>query len=209
MRFFRKSAFLAILVLLLAAAQPEPLLPWLGAVLVESQTPRPADLIVVLGGDFWGSRVLTAANLAVAGYAPAVLISGRPYLSGHRWVPEGEMAILFLVQRGYPRELFRSFAHQANSTVGEIAVLVPELRRLRVRRALVVTSNYHSRRAGVLLRSLAPDFEVIVIAAPEKGFEPGAWWKTTDGRQIFFGEWVRLIWNLGVAQWPYRVRMLF
>jgi hypothetical protein len=75
-----------------------------GDFLVCSDTPQPADLILVLGGDFWGPRVLKGADLAVKGYAPFVLICGPPY---HRDRSEAEFAIDFLTAKGYPRRLFR------------------------------------------------------------------------------------------------------
>ncbi len=34
----------------------------LGSCLIDSEAPRPADLILVLGGDFWGARVVKAAE---------------------------------------------------------------------------------------------------------------------------------------------------
>ena len=51
----------------------------LGEFLIRNDRPEAADLVVVLGGDFWGNRVLTGAELIKKGYASAALISGPPY----------------------------------------------------------------------------------------------------------------------------------
>jgi hypothetical protein len=45
----------------------KPVLSNLGDDLVTSPAPQPADLILVLGGDFWGPRVLRAADLGAQG----------------------------------------------------------------------------------------------------------------------------------------------
>ena len=60
----------------------QPTLSFLGRYLVYSLPPQSADIILVLAGDFYGPRVLKAAELAKQGYAPVVLISGGPYQRG-------------------------------------------------------------------------------------------------------------------------------
>src|SRR5258708_21245133 len=76
----------------------------LGEFLLEADQPERSDAILVLGGDFWGARVLKGAELGIQGFAPRVLISGPPY----RNRPQSELAIEFLVQKGYPKALFVS-----------------------------------------------------------------------------------------------------
>src|SRR5579871_80899 len=115
----------ACLLLLLLAANWESVLNFGGDYLVCSQPPRQADIILVLGGDFFGPRVVTAADLAVQGYAPLVLISGP----SHNGQPEGELAIRFLESKGYPARLFDLFGHHARSTIAEAKALRPELAR--------------------------------------------------------------------------------
>ena len=114
----------------------------LGDFLIDSQPPERADLILVLGGDFWGPRVVKGAELGLQGFAPRVMISG-PFYQGR---PEGDLAIEFLVQKGYPRELFVSFAHYAASTIDEADAVAPELRRRGIRNVILVTRGSHSRR---------------------------------------------------------------
>ena len=87
---------------LLAVFVALKVLPQAGNFLVCSETPQKADLILVIGGDFYGPRVLKGADLAVQGYAPLVLISGPPYGPGQ---PEGEFAVKFLATKGRPPDL--------------------------------------------------------------------------------------------------------
>jgi hypothetical protein len=48
---------------------------------------------------------------------------------------------------------------------------------------LIVTSRFHTRRAGYIWRNqFGHDFEIVTIAAREDPFDPNAWWR--KGRQI-------------------------
>ena len=56
--------------------------PFLGNYLVCNPPPQHADLILVLGGNFYGPRVFKGADLAAQGYAPVALLAER---SAVRW----------------------------------------------------------------------------------------------------------------------------
>jgi uncharacterized SAM-binding protein YcdF (DUF218 family) len=177
----------------------------LGSFLVDSQPPQRADLILVLGGDFWGPRVLVGAELARLRYAPIALISGPPY----RDRPEGELAVEFLVRKGYPRELFQVFGHHAGSTIDEANALRSELARRHVRRVLLVTSAHHSRRATIVLTLLCPGVRFISIPAPDPHYHIDQWWNDDSSRQLFFSEWNKILGSVLVAYPTYLVSRLF
>lgn len=167
----------------------------LGSSVIDSQPPRPADLILVLGGDFWGARVVKAADLGTLGYAPTVLISGPPY----RGRPEGELAVDFLVKRGFRREMFAVFGHTAASTIGEALALRGELARRGVKHVILVTSNYHSRRAAIVFRLFCPGIRFISVPAPDSHYYAEGWWKSGASREIFFSEWTKTLGTLTIA----------
>jgi uncharacterized SAM-binding protein YcdF (DUF218 family) len=156
-----------------------------GSFLVCSDRPQPADLILVIGGDFWGPRVLKGADLAVQGYAPFVLICGPPY---QRDRSEAEFAIDFLTAKGYPRELFQAFGHHAGSTVAEAIVVGSELRRRKVHRVILVTASYHSRRADIVFRLFCPGVHFISVPAPDPHYDPEHWRTDPESRRLFFSE---------------------
>jgi uncharacterized SAM-binding protein YcdF (DUF218 family) len=191
-RFFRFGILLVSTITFLLLSR-SIWLPWIGEWLVTSDTPEPADLIVVLGGDFWGHRVVEGADLGLQGYAAHVMISGPDYRSNGVLVPEGEMATRFLTDKGYPRSLFCTFSHHAASTIEEARALAPELKRLKVKRVLIVTSNYHSRRASLVFHAILPFSEVRVIGAPEDYFQPESWWKTAASRKLVRSEWRKIL----------------
>ncbi len=164
----------------------------LGGFLVRSQEPFQADMVVVLAGDDSGNRILTAARLVEEGYAAKILVSGTSCCYGRQ---ESDLAIEFATRRGRPAAWFFSFPIRGHSTVAEAGEIVPELNRLRVRRFIIVTSNYHTRRAAGIYARLVPRDRFRVVAAPDWAFRPEDWWRSRDGRKQCFLEWSKTLAN--------------
>ncbi len=177
-----------------------PLLTEMAKLLMLSDAPEPADLVLILGGDFWGPRAVKGAELGARGYAPRVLISGPPYANPSISGPESELSIRFLVEKGYPRELFLGFPNSTKSTVDEAIAVCPELRRLGARKVLIVTSAYHSRRANLALRLFCPDVKFRSVGAADSQFQAEGWWKIPAYRAVFFSEWTKIA---GTILWSY------
>src|SRR5436190_5405364 len=70
----------------------------LGNYLVQAGPPQKADAALVLAGDGWGLRILTAAQLVRDGFVPKVLVSGPDGAYGNN---ECDLAIPFAVKHGY------------------------------------------------------------------------------------------------------------
>ncbi len=166
----------------------QPTLSFLGRYLVYSLPPQSADIILVLAGDFYGPRVFKAAELAKQGYAPVVLISGGPYQRG----TEGDYAIAFLATHGYSTHLFESFGHNARSTIEEAIALRGELRRRHVKRVILVTSDFHSRRSAIVFRLFCPGIDFISVPGPEPKFHADRWWMDDHSRALFYSEWTKI-----------------
>ena len=162
----------------------------LGGYLVHADEPFRADIAVVPGGDSFGHRILKGADMVRQGFTGRVLVSGPDGQYGYN---EAELAIPFAVRHGNPSSWFIAAPHKSRSTREEAQAIVPELRRLSVRRCLLVTSNYHTRRAGRLFRSAAPEIEFRVIAARDEFFDPDNWWHTREARKVFVLEWLKTI----------------
>ncbi len=201
------AGFVALTLSLIAGwAGRKAILARVGYSLICSQTPRRADLILVLGGEFYGPRVFTAADLAMGGYAPLVLISGPPYQNGR---PEGEFAIEYLAAHGYPRKLFAVFGHTAHSTVDEAIALAPELRRRRVKRVILVTNAYHSRRADIVIRLFCGGgIQFISVPAPDSFYSPERWWDDPGSRKLFVSEWRKILGSVFLAYPEYLLSAL-
>jgi uncharacterized SAM-binding protein YcdF (DUF218 family) len=198
-RFFRLGGIILLSLLVATAINYPFTLTWLAKFLVLSEPPEQADLVLILGGDFWGSRALMGAELGARGYAPKVLISGPPYVDR----PESELSIDFLVTKGYRREMFLSFPIAVKSTTDEAIAVCPELNRLGAKKVLLVTSSYHSRRANIVFRLFCPSVGYRSVAARDDQFEVENWWKTERFRRIFLSEWEKLF---GTLLWKYPQR---
>lgn len=152
----------------------------MGQALVNDGPPQKADVIVVLGGDWRGHRILTAARLAREGYAPTVFVGGAANFFGHH---ESELATTFAVEHGYPREAFVAYSYPALATLDEVAHDADELRKRGVHKLLVVTNPWHTARAMRIFHSVAPDLEAHAVACDDRNWNNGHWWETREGRK--------------------------
>ncbi len=165
---------------------------WTGSLLVNDGPPRKADLIVVIGGDYTGSRILTAAKLVGQGYAPRILVSGAGPLYGQH---ESDLAVDFAVAHGYPRDEFLPFRYPALSTTDEARADIREMRKMGVHKYLLVTSVWHTARAGRVFRREGAGLDEYTVSAPDRYWQNGEWWKDREGRKIWFFETAKTIAN--------------
>jgi uncharacterized SAM-binding protein YcdF (DUF218 family) len=164
----------------------------LGAYLVQAGPAQKADAALVLAGDGWGNRMLTASQLARDGFVPRVLVSGP---NGAYGLHECDLAIPFAVKRGYPESYFVHMEHSARSTVAEAQAVLPVIRQMGIKRLIVVTSNFHTRRAGAIFRKAAPDLTILIVAAPDENFTADGWWHNREGQKTFLVEWEKTFAN--------------
>ena len=164
-------------------------LPMLGYALIRDDGPAKADMAVVLAGGYTGWRLEKAAELVKAGFVPAVMVSGPPLYDIH----ESDVSIPMMVRKGYPASWFIGCPNGALSTREEAWVILRALKGRNVKSFILVTSNYHSGRAGRLYTAVeramggGPPFRV--VAASDPYFAPQAWWKQREGQKAVFLEW--------------------
>jgi uncharacterized SAM-binding protein YcdF (DUF218 family) len=181
-----------MLLALLAVVLRGPVLSALGAYLVHADAPLHADAALVLAGDGWGHRILTAAQLARDGYVPKVLVSGPDGTYGNH---ECDLAIPFAVKHGFPQSYFVHVEHRGRSTKAEAKAVLVEIRRRGIQRLVIVTSDFHTRRAGLIFRTLAPDLKILMVAAPDEFFTSDGWWHNREGQKTFLLEWEKTVSN--------------
>lgn len=189
-RFLRSQALVLACLVLLGLIFHNALLAGLGSYLVKDQAPEKADIALVLAGDGEGNRILTAAQLVRRGYAPKALVSGPGGIYGYH---ECDLEIPFAVKAGYPESYFLHFENEGRSTKEEAHAAVGRLRQMGVHKVLLITSDYHTRRAGGIYRAAAPDLQFVVVSAPDKYFTAGGWWHSRDGQKVAFNEWTKTI----------------
>jgi uncharacterized SAM-binding protein YcdF (DUF218 family) len=162
-----------------------------GNYLVESSNPENSDAVIVLAGDNRGARIMRAAELVRARYAPVALVSGPMEIYG---VNEADLAIQFAVRRGVPAEYFQPVYRTALSTLEEARGFAIEFRERNIRKVLLVTSDYHSRRAVSIFRSvIGPQVVIKSVPAPDRYFQAGTWWQNREGQKTVFYEYSKTV----------------
>ncbi len=162
----------------------------LGSYLVRAEEPVKCDCLFVLAGDSHGQRILRAAELYRAGMAPNVFVSGPGSNYGYS---EDELAIPFAKKNGAADVPFIGLPNNGRSTVSEGREVLSKLREAGCHSVLVVTSDFHTRRAGRILRRVWPDLQVRVAAAPTVDFDVDRWWTERDYQKTFFFEWTKTV----------------
>ena len=160
-----------------------------------------ADAIIVLGDDnFYGDRATRAAEIFRQGKAPLIIVSGR------RLRPNVGVAELMehdLVERGVPKQNIVRFTHDADGTAEEAEQLLPLVRQRNIKSVVLVTSNYHTRRARYTFRCIFPqDIAVRVASARDGDFDPDHWWEKRKSIKELAREWTAYV----VARWELRAR---
>lgn len=174
-----------------------PILRGAAQLLIVENDLEPADAIVVLGDDnYAGDRAARGAELFHARWAPVVVASGR-YLRPYASV--ADLIARDLAERGVMNDAIIPLRHRATSTREEAATVGELTRERRWRRLIVVTSNYHTRRARYIFRDvLGPDFDIRVAPAADSEFDPRAWWQSREGCKTFAREsaaWLLAVWE--------------
>ena len=108
-------------------------------------------------------------------------------------VNEGDLALAFLQRSGYPLAAWSNNPSTARSTATEASYNIPRMRALGVHRFILVTSNFHTRRAAAIYRKAAPDLPFCVVASPDPDFDPDNWWQNREGRKTAFLEWCKTL----------------
>jgi uncharacterized SAM-binding protein YcdF (DUF218 family) len=66
---------------------------------------------------------------------------------------------------------------------------------------LIVTSEFHTRRALMIARHRLPQYEIHVAAARNPLEFGEAWWTKREWAKTTFDEWTKLIWFEMVDRW--------
>jgi uncharacterized SAM-binding protein YcdF (DUF218 family) len=163
-----------------------------------------ADALVVLSDDnFYADRATHAAQLFREGVAPVVVASGR------RLRPNAGISELMehdLVERGVPREKIVRLSHDADNTKEEAASVAQLAQEKHWKSIVVVTSNYHTRRARYIFGRVLPATTTVKVASARDGrFDPERWWEKRESIKLFARELAGMamaLWELRGAEKP-------
>jgi uncharacterized SAM-binding protein YcdF (DUF218 family) len=166
-------ALLVVAVLYLAR---HPIFRLVGEGWVIEDTLERSDAILVLSDDnFYADRATRASQVFRQGLAPVVVASGR------RLRPYAGVAELIehdLIERGVPKDKILRVAHDADSTREEAITLAQVAKQKKWRSLIVVTSNFHTRRARYIFSHVFPkDTKIRITGARDGDFDPDRWWE--------------------------------
>ena len=181
-----------------------PLLTWAGAkLLIVKSELTSADAIVVLSGSStYLERADWAAKLYREGRASVIILTNDSLISGWDKVEERnpffyELAARELVKRGVPESRIQVVSKIALGTYEESLGLRDYATAHNLRRLLVVTSAYHSRRALWSMRHACEGSGIeIGIDSPPPGWQtpsPSTWWWHRWGWRVVAGEYGKLV----------------
>ncbi len=202
----RSGLRLLLIPILFIAAAAVVLLRWGGEVLVSSDNmPAHADAAVILQGSMAGeiARVAGAVRLLQRNIpAQAVLsVPERSYWGAS--VPDQARDYL---QRTYGADIAGRFVFcetgpNVDSTRDEAEALLPCIRQHGWRTVVIVTSDYHSRRAGFLWRRIVRKsglpVQLWIDGVPDPEFRARGWWRNRTWAKTWYEEAGKSIWEEG------------
>jgi uncharacterized SAM-binding protein YcdF (DUF218 family) len=155
-----------------------------------------SDAIVVLSDDnFYADRATRAAQVYRQGLGSIVVASGR------RLRPYAGIAELMehdLIERGVPKDKILRVAHDTDNTRDEAKALAQLAKQKKWQSVIVVTSNYHTRRARYIFSHVFPqEIKIRITGAHDDTFDPERWWE----KRISIKELVREMTGMVVAIW--------
>jgi uncharacterized SAM-binding protein YcdF (DUF218 family) len=179
------------------------ILSQIGHYLVAVDPLENADAIEILGGGEL-SRCKTAAQLFHRGWAPRILVSKAIYPSekeellryGIPTLENHEQCLAILSFHRVPMSAVEVIEGYNQSTQDEAQKIMAYLESGGIKRLIIVTSNFHTRRTRLLFRRIlrATDVRVIVQATPpDRLFDPQEWWTRRRDAKTLLWEYQKLL----------------
>ena len=162
--------------------------------------PQKSDAILVLAGET-EKRVEHGVEMLRQGYAPRLLIDveARGSIYGFSKVEVAKNYIATLP----PADAARASvcATDARSTKEEAHAAEPCLRDAGAKKVLIVTSDFHTRRAITIFRHELPGLEFSAAAVRDPEVFGSPWWRHREWSKQFFDETLKLGWFEVVDRW--------
>jgi hypothetical protein len=188
MRFFRLLIVFLILVALASQA----------ARFLVVDEPEKSDAIVVLAGET-NVRPARALELLRQGVAPRVFMDAetRDLIYDQRLTEIAQRYVNGLAEANR----LSVCPITGFSTNTEVADVSRCLQPLGAHRVLIVTSDYHTRRALTIFRHRLPQYQFNAAAARDPAHFGEAWWTNREWAKTTFDEWSKILWWEAVDRW--------
>jgi len=186
MRFLFKAglAFCLIVLILLGLRHAGP-------ALVVNQ-PQRSDLILLLAGDENDTRYWKGIELLRAGYAPRMMVDAQADAVSYGLSP-AELTEDFIRRSagGLAVHVCRS---RGTSTLQELQSAAACLQPFAPHTILLVTSDFHTRRALAIARQVYPGYSWSVAAANSGLLSAPRWWTDRQIAKNVLLEWQKVVW---------------
>jgi len=184
------------LVLILGGLFVTALLATSGRFLVVNQ-PRKSDVMVVLAGET-DRRPARGLELLEQGYAPRLILDVPAKAKIYQW---NQLEIARKFVEGLPQANAISVCPiYGHSTRDEVQDVARCLQGATAHSILLVSSDYHTRRAlSIFERALPADYSV--AAAFDASSFGAEWWRHREWAKVNFEEWLKLIWWELIDRW--------
>jgi hypothetical protein len=183
--------FLALVVIVAVAARQ-------AARFLVVDGPEESDAIVVLAGET-NIRPARALELLRQGMAPHVLLDAETRNRIY------DMRLIEIAQNYASRlpEVGRVSVCpiSGSSTFAEADDVSRCLQPLGAHRVLIVTSDFHTRRALMIMRRRLPQYQFSAAGASDPAEFGAAWWTKREWAKVTFDEWSKTIWWQMVDRW--------
>lgn len=159
------------------------------------------DAAIVLQGSVIGEKVRTAGamNLLQQGATDRVVLSVPHESYWGQSIPA--VARPYLERTFGPalaaRVDFCETGDQVDSTIEEMRALAPCIAEHHWNSMVVVTSKFHTRRAGIIWKKLArenPNLRLSILGVDDPEFQQ-PWWRHRQAAKIFVMEFTKLVWT--------------
>ncbi len=174
------------------------LLTGMASFLVVDDNPPKGDIIFLLNGDVH-TRPFLAARLFHEGRADRIVIAraeDEPAVQAGLFPNETDVAVRVMKKLGVPAGNISviPFPGGATSTRDEASVLRRYVDAHDIKRVILVTSAFHTRRAlWIMQKEFAGSSATILSApAPHNKFDKASWWKEESGLIYFANEYIKL-----------------
>jgi uncharacterized SAM-binding protein YcdF (DUF218 family) len=186
MRFLFKAGLAVCLIVLILLG-----LRHAGPALVVNQ-PQRSEVILLLAGDENDTRYWKGIELLRAGYAPRMLVDAHTDGISYGRTP-AEMTEEFIRRSagGLPVHVCPS---RGTSTLQELRSAAVCLQPIAPHKILLVTSDYHTRRALAIARRVYPGYSWSVAAANSGLLSTPRWWTDRQTAKDVLLEWQKMVW---------------
>ena len=191
-----KVLILCLLLFVLLYSSHALWLPLLGRFLIVSDKLEKSDVIIVLGTHTKGQRVDWAAKLSKRGLAEKIIMCG--YQMGWK-TSTAEIMKRQALALGIPdKAIILDYGWKNHGTWDNAINALSIVKENNFKSAIVVTSNFHTRRSRLAFYKIFKDTNVKILMSPCPGgsYGPEQWWKSRRLIESVFLEYVKLIYYL-------------